>query len=202
MRGEGHEVAHSPSVPALGTRQHSRGVALNRREGGWYSMQEVQGSWKDAQMHLRAITHEPINWVKRRKTIICGEFLLLFSQKWWQLQKPVCTTNLPLPAAVIAEQAACPAVEKRSCREEVAPGSHRLLPQCSQKRGASQWKLKNPAEQVKSFSVLLTSLKCRDKTLLYPTGLGFLDPPWHGFWGINEKGVPRNAGRESRFPVD
>lgn len=53
---------------------------------------------------------------------------------------------------------------------------------------------------MKSFSVLLTaSLKRKDKTLRHPTGLGFLDPLWHGFGGINEEKQEFQAMLEVRI---
>ena len=175
-----------------------------QQEGRWpIACRKLQGSWKDARVHLRAITREPTDWFKRSKTIICREFPPAFLSEVITTTKSVCATSLPLPATAIAVKAVSPAVEKPSCREELVPGSHRRLPHCSRQRRASQQKLNNPAQQVKSFSVLLkASLKCRDKTFMHPMDLGFLDPPWHGFWGINEVGVPGNAGGENRSPID
>lgn len=166
-----------------GSMQSCHGSPWNEatQDGRWLIVcRKLKGSRKDVQMHLWVITQA--HWLfKRSKTITFRELPPALPST----TKSVYTTGLPLPATVIAVKAACPAVEKPSCMEKFTPGSHQLLLQCSQHHGASQQKLNNPAQRVKSFSVLLeASLKCRDKTFMEPMGLGFLDLLWHGFGGL------------------
>lgn len=69
------------------------------QEGRWPIVcRELQGSWKDARMHLRAITHEPINWFKRSKTIIWREFPPAFLSEAIYYSYEICSSFWP-PAA-------------------------------------------------------------------------------------------------------
>lgn len=166
-----------------GSMQNCSGSPWNEatQDGKWpIACRKLKGSRKDVQMHLWVIT-QAHRLFKRSKTITCRERPPALSSN----TKSVYTTGLPQPATVIAVKAVCPAVKKPSYTEKFAPGSYQLLLQCSQHHGASQQQLNNPAQRVKSFSVLLeASLKCRDKTFVQPTGLGFLDLLWHGFGGL------------------
>lgn len=158
--GEGRWTGGSTKTCSAspGNEAGQQGSCLEQ-EGRWpTACEKLQGSWKDAGMHIRVVTHEPIEWVKRSKTTVCREFPPpVFLSELITTTKSVCSTGLPLLAAAIAVKAVRPAVEKPSCREEVAPGSHRPLPQRCRQRGASRQKPNKPAQRVKSFSVLLVA---------------------------------------------
>lgn len=63
--GVGSEAAHGP--PACAARQHGRGAALSRRTT---ACRKLEGSWKDAESHLRALAHQLIYCSEGSKTAV------------------------------------------------------------------------------------------------------------------------------------